>query len=196
MVQPLQLGVYKLFQPTLYWTCDYLSMLVLKLKHINQSGPRKLDLTGYRSTLDGKLNMHTAFTDHSMLHSFKKRLCIRILYIYIYIYIYINKDCSYISEARRHGISNHFFLYFSHDIPVLTRESLNNRMSLYSKFSPPTCILLFVISAVSRDTQECWIKQTFEYGRSVLPETGDRFNITLDVSYLDLAKSRWRDNSV
>ena len=120
--------------------------------------------------------------------------------IYVYIFMYFKyKDCSYPTEARIQGYmasATIVFISVSHEIPVQARESLNNGMSLYSKFNPPTCIRLFVISAASSDTRECWIKQTFQYGRSVLPETGGCFNITLDVSYLDFTKSRWCDNSV
>ena len=32
------LGMYKLFHPTLYWACDYLSMLRLKLNHVSKRG--------------------------------------------------------------------------------------------------------------------------------------------------------------
>ena len=34
------LGMDKKSHPLLYWACDYLSMLVLKLNHISKSGPR------------------------------------------------------------------------------------------------------------------------------------------------------------
>ena len=34
------LGMDKWFHPTLYWACDYLSMLGLKLNHVSKSGPR------------------------------------------------------------------------------------------------------------------------------------------------------------
>ena len=32
-------GMEKYFHPTLYWTCDYLSMLVFKLFHVSKRGP-------------------------------------------------------------------------------------------------------------------------------------------------------------
>ena len=35
------LGMYKQFYLTLYWACDYLSMLGLKLNHVSKRGPRK-----------------------------------------------------------------------------------------------------------------------------------------------------------
>ena len=34
------LGMDKLFHPTLYWSCDYLSVLGLKLNHVSKRGPR------------------------------------------------------------------------------------------------------------------------------------------------------------
>ena len=34
------LGMDKLFHPTLYWVCDYLSMLGLRLNHVSKSGLR------------------------------------------------------------------------------------------------------------------------------------------------------------
>ena len=38
------LGMDKLFHPTLYSACDYLSMLRLKLIHVNESGPRSKNI--------------------------------------------------------------------------------------------------------------------------------------------------------
>ena len=34
------LGMHKWFPPTLYWVCDYLSMMGLKLIHVSKRGPR------------------------------------------------------------------------------------------------------------------------------------------------------------
>ena len=34
------LGMNRSFPPTLYWTCDYLSMVGLKLYYVSKSGPR------------------------------------------------------------------------------------------------------------------------------------------------------------
>ena len=41
MVAPLSLGMYKYFHPTHYRTCDYLSILGLKLNYVSKRGPRK-----------------------------------------------------------------------------------------------------------------------------------------------------------
>ena len=38
------LGIDKLFHPTLYWACDYLSMSGLKLNHVSKRGPRGMFL--------------------------------------------------------------------------------------------------------------------------------------------------------
>ena len=38
MVQQLKFGMDKWFDPTLYWACDYLSMLGLKSTHISKRG--------------------------------------------------------------------------------------------------------------------------------------------------------------
>ena len=38
-VAPLKFGNVYIFHPKLYWTCNYLSMLVLKLTHVNKKGP-------------------------------------------------------------------------------------------------------------------------------------------------------------
>ena len=35
-------GMDKWFRPTFYWACDYLSMLGLKLNHVNKRGPWSL----------------------------------------------------------------------------------------------------------------------------------------------------------
>ena len=35
----LNFGIDKQFHPTLYWACDYFSMLVFKLIHVSESGP-------------------------------------------------------------------------------------------------------------------------------------------------------------
>ena len=38
-ITPLWLGMDTYFHPTLYWACEYLSILVLKLSHISKRDP-------------------------------------------------------------------------------------------------------------------------------------------------------------
>ena len=65
-VAPLKFGNGKLFHPTHYWTCDYISMLGLKLNHISKRGHRKLlDLN------KSSRNIHITQLTLNMLNCFK-----------------------------------------------------------------------------------------------------------------------------
>ena len=77
-----RLGMDKYFHLTFYQTCDYLSMLGLKLNHVSKRGPRQPEpmLLLMTSCLpQGRISTNTPFQCWGMVEN--------ILYIYIYTYI-------------------------------------------------------------------------------------------------------------
>ena len=46
-VPPFKFGNELVIHPTHYWACDYLSMMGLKLIHVNKRGPKWRCLLGY-----------------------------------------------------------------------------------------------------------------------------------------------------